>query len=121
MSANLPLPPSINNAFVQFMRGGRAVRVKSKAYAIWQADAVRRLKDNCRPLEADRYAITIAVGINYQSDIDNRVKPILDALVAAKMIRDDRWIDRITVRRDQSIHGCRVEWNDAADLTVVTS
>ena len=104
----LLLPPSINNAFVQFTRKGKTVRVKSKEYARWQSDAVLYLKGNHKPVEGQYYAVTIALGINYQSDIDNRVKPILDALKLAGVIRDDRWINRIIVARDQGVDGCVV-------------
>lgn len=120
MSAALPLPPSINNAFVQFTQGRVTRRVKSKDYAKWQKDAVSHLIETAAPVTASRYSVNIDLGINYQSDIDNRVKPILDALVKAGMISDDRYIDTITVRRDQSIEGCVVTWADA-NLGGVTS
>ena len=121
MSANLPLPPSINEAFIVFRRGGKEHRAKSPKYAAWQKDVVRFLVATCKPVEAERYAITIDLGINYRSDIDNRVKPVLDALVVAKMITDDRYVDRIVVQRDESVDGCRVTWSDASHLPVVTS
>ena len=120
MNAALPLPPSINNSFVQFTQRGVTRRVKSKDYARWQKNAVEHLIATAAPVTAPRYSVNIDLGINYQSDIDNRVKPILDALVKAGMISDDRYIDSITVRRDQSIEGSVVAWADSTLCAVAS-
>jgi Holliday junction resolvase RusA-like endonuclease len=123
ISIALPLPPSLNNAFVTFVVKGIVKRAKSKDYARWHDDAVKELKRSCAAVDAQRYHVEIALGINYTSDIDNRIKPILDALVKAKVISDDRYVERLDVWRDKSRTDCLVTASAfvASNLPVVTS
>ena len=42
-------------------------------------------------------------------DIDNRLKPLLDALVEARVMRDDEQVDLLTVRRGPVVQGGMVK------------
>ena len=96
--AIMTAPPSANTLYVQ--SGNR--RVKSRTYKQWRDDAVRlivlaRLPRYTRPKGGS--AITICAAIDHRRDLDNLAKPIIDALVVAGIISDDRYVQRITLSR----------------------
>lgn len=93
-------PPSVNRAFRNVPGKGR---VKTRDYRLWRRDAIVSIFAQVR---ADlRIGGPVVVSINLpakmRGDIDNRVKGILDALVASNRIDDDKHVAAITVRRDQ--------------------
>ena len=108
MTADLPAPPSANALFV--VRDGR--RRKTAAYARWRRDAgwVLKLLDKQPPKTPLRVIIEVAV--NRTRDVDNTIKPIIDACQAADVIPDDRWVDVVEARRvpagDLEAGWCRV-------------
>ena len=110
MTFDLPMPPPVNNLFATDFRTKR--RFKSKAYATWQKVAGETLAAQYAAyggLSVHRpVALTIRLGLNYQSDIANREKAITDLLVANLDMPDDRYIERIVIERDQSIQGAIV-------------
>lgn len=84
----LPFPISLNNAFSQ-TRTGR--RFKSARYARWQSQAsvlirAARIPPLVGPVTI---AITVTPPDLRRRDIDNLIKPILDALVNAAVLRND--------------------------------
>lgn len=103
----LPMPPSTNNLFATV--NGR--RVITRPYNMWRKVAYelfRLFKE--KPLEKP-YGVHIRLNLDHKSDIDNRVKPILDALVASETICGDQWVDTIRVDRDRTVKvgSCQVE------------
>lgn len=94
----LPVPPSLNNAFFNRRAGGR---VKTPAYRAWINSAGWTIKASV-PAE-DRVGGPFRIAINLPhhtpGDIDNRVKGIVDALVAAGRVDDDRNMEELIVRR----------------------
>lgn len=87
----LPAPPSANALFL--VRDGR--RVKSKAYRDWLDHAVPLLAFLKPPgAYPCRYRLHLAGKWNAQRDGENTLKPTLDAIVAAGVIRDDclKWV-----------------------------
>lgn len=84
----LPFPPSLNNAFSQ-TRSGR--RFRSPRYTRWRFDAVTLIR--AARLERHDGPVQITIGISppdlRRRDIDNLVKPILDALVSAGVLAHD--------------------------------
>lgn len=90
----LPIPPSLNNAFVN--GPGRGGRFKSAGYKTWQTLASLQL----RRQEPWHIPGKISIRIVYdrqhtKADLDNLIKPILDLLVAAGRISDDRNVEKI--------------------------
>ena len=97
-TVEISVPPSLNNAYRNIPGKGR---VKSADYASWMRDAVQILT----LLVPDRnrvpgpVSVSIVLPEKMPGDIDNRVKPILDALVKSGRIDDDRNVHEIYVRR----------------------
>lgn len=95
----LPPPPSVNRAFRNVISKGR---VKTRSYREWRKAAVLSIYAQVR---ADRriggnVAVTISLPSTMKGDIDNRIKGLLDALVASRRIDDDKHVTTITVRKN---------------------
>lgn len=98
----LPIPPSINCCFVNVLtgRGGsRASRARSKKYRAWASAAGWHLKIARPKKVAGATEIEILVARpNKNSDVDNRIKPVLDLLVTHGVIDDDRHVESTSAR-----------------------
>jgi Holliday junction resolvase RusA-like endonuclease len=95
-----PLPPSTNSLFANVVGHGR---VKTPKYRAWRQQAAL-LIDVQRPGRmAGPCDVTIYLP-PFSGDIDNRVKPCLDAAVEAGVLADDgqRYVRRKTVEVDRS-------------------
>lgn len=92
-------PPSVNNAFRNVASKGR---VKTQDYRDWRKYAVLSIYAQVR---ADRriggnVAVAISLPAKMRGDADNRIKGLLDALVASRRIDDDKHVTTITVRKN---------------------
>lgn len=97
-SVEIPLPPSLNNAFFNRKQGGR---VKTPAYKKWCNEAGWTIRAFV-PADASikgPFRISINLPRTMNGDIDNRVKGIVDALVVSGRIDDDRHMEELHVRR----------------------
>ncbi len=83
-------PLSINGAWV-----GR--RFKTPKYKKWTEYMLWLLK-SVKPQEKP-YRIEIDLYIAMLMDIDNPIKPILDTLTKSGVIEDDRYIEKLTIRK----------------------
>jgi Holliday junction resolvase RusA-like endonuclease len=90
-------PPSANNAFVN----GRKGRFKSKPYKVWCAYACAAIKGRVpgKDRVGGKFYVAINLPAKMRGDIDNRVKGILDALVASTRVDDDKHMDELHVCR----------------------
>ena len=80
-------PPSLNNAFVNGAKG----RFKSPAYKAWAWVAQADLRKQSGWHVPGRVRVCIAISrADTKADLDNLIKPVLDILVAAGRIADDR-------------------------------
>lgn len=99
VTLTMPMPPSLNNAFVNIKRGRR----KSKAHEAWASEADWKIRAQ-RPIPvAGRVVLEWVFGwkeISKLSDLSNRIKLAEDALVAAGVIDDDRFIESFQARKD---------------------
>ena len=89
----LPWPPSVNGMW----RAVAGRNILSQRYRLWREAAGRALRDQ-RPKEMFgpvRVAIELSPPDARAFDLDNRVKPLLDLLVANRVISSD---DHLTVR-----------------------
>jgi len=107
-TVELPAPISANHLFANVPGRGR---VKTKAYENWQSVAALTVVATVRADQriGGRVAVRIELPAKCRLDIDNAIKPILDALVRSRRIDDDRNVARLEVSREA-----------AGNLTVVT-
>ena len=95
---SLPMPPSANNMFVNVPGKGR---VRSKDYTNWAKAAGWIIK--AQRVRKFNVPVRIKIEVNNPRglgfDIDNRIKAVLDALVAAEVLVDDsaRWVRGIEI------------------------
>lgn len=90
------LPPSTNHLFATVK--GR--RIKSAAYKAWLTAAGWEIRARCIPMTVGPVAVQIEVerpAGNRRRDVDNLIKPTLDAMVSAQAIEDDSLIERVTI------------------------
>lgn len=101
------IPPSTNGLFLNIPGRGR---VRSKAYKAWASLAEWDYRAS-RTLSGDfSVVITLDRGrIRKGSDIDNRIKAILDMLVTNRVVEDDSRCVSITIRYGEAPKGVRVE------------
>lgn len=113
----LPMPPSLNTAYYNVPRKGR---VKTDEYSRWcNVVGLMLNRHKSEALPKGPWGCVIGLQINHNSDIDNRIKPILDALVAAGMTPDDCWCDHVSADREPIVDGlASVEvWSIAGERT----
>lgn len=84
----LPVPPSLNNAFATY----RGRRIPSREYKAWrQLAAIQIGKVTSRVQSPVVVFIIIRGGKGFPitSDLDNRIKPVLDLLVSLGVLEGD--------------------------------
>lgn len=99
MSVILDMPPSLNNAFVNVPGRGR---VRSRRYEAWRNAAhYDVIAQHPGPrLVQPPYKVTLSFPIRARADLDNLIKPVLDALTLAKVIVDDKHVVEIVARKN---------------------
>ncbi len=96
----LPMPPSSNNMFTNARGKGR---VKSGVYVTWSNRAAWIVRDAVRaPLDRPCSVAIDLIGLPKTADIDNRVKPVLDALQNGGAITNDRLVRSLWVGAEDS-------------------
>ena len=84
--------PSKKNSRVRTRSGSS---IPNKAYYDWQESALWQVRQQtkARFLKPVSVEVVIYFGKNIRADLDNRLTSILDMLVEAIVIRDDKWQD----------------------------
>src|SRR5262249_28004537 len=103
---SMPIPPSVNNLFDNTGRGRR----KSETYKYWRENALRELvmTQNIPDVSGDVAVFLEIHRGSKSSDLDNRFKAALDAIVAARIIEDDKRIIEIAAKWSSIIPRCNV-------------
>lgn len=97
----LPLPPSANRIWRNF----RGRMVKSSEYREWRDDACDRIikqMDGQPPLEWFTAAMIMPPT---RRDLDNSIKPTLDALQAGGAVEDDKRLRALVISVDDARRG----------------
>lgn len=106
------MPPSANGMRAHFIAGGKVHSVKSKTYAAWKKATAWEIAA-ARPGRIDGpYRLSIAVQRDWRSkrarDIDNTIKPVSDALVAAGVVSDDSLAESVSAKWADDLNGAAV-------------
>tara|TARA_R100001594_G_scaffold150671_1_gene213370 strand:+ start:127 stop:630 length:504 start_codon:yes stop_codon:yes gene_type:complete len=120
VTLELGFPPTANT-YYRTVRMGKLCRVilsnRGRTYKEEVARAVTEIQNcndtryECLPFHAsDRLSVDIKLyaPTRRKYDIDNRIKPLLDALAFACVFPDDEAVDEITVKRKEIIKGGKV-------------
>lgn len=106
--------PSLKNNKQLFInrKTGKHFITSSQKTKDWNTDALGQL-ENVPPISQYPLAmyITFYMATNHRKDIDNMLGTVLDILVKAKVIEDDRWqlVPRITATAEMDKSNPRVE------------
>ena len=118
-----PLPPSVNRLF--FNKSGKG-RLKTTLYKAWRQEAAWLIDGQKPGRMAGPCSVTIYLP-PCRGDIDNRMKPCLDAAVEAGVLADDgqRYVVKKAIEVDPSATDVRmvltmlpVEEQDRAEIEV---
>lgn len=96
VTITLPYPPTVNHAWGHNRHGGKYLRKSGRTFRLAVATAL---------VGVERFgSARVSVGIELYpptraGDIDNRIKPLLDALEQAGLFDNDRQVDYLWVRR----------------------
>lgn len=107
------MPPSTNSLRTHFVDGtGKMRSAKTKRYADWRKTACWEIAAK-RPGKIEgAYSLSIAVQRDWRSkrarDVDNVIKPISDALVAAGVITDDSLAESVSAKWADDLGGVAV-------------
>jgi Holliday junction resolvase RusA-like endonuclease len=94
----IPMPPSLNGAYANMAGVGR---VKVTRYRRWQDAAVAMIRVSIPAAMriAGQVNVHILLPLKMRGDCDNRIKPVLDALVKSGRIDDDCNVQWVSARK----------------------
>lgn len=103
------MPPSANGMRAHFIADGKVRSVKSKTYAAWKKAAAWEIAAARHPRIDGPYRLSIAAQRDWRSkrarDIDNIIKPVSDAIVAAGIVKDDSLAEEVSARWENNLNG----------------
>ena len=106
VNIRLPWPPSLNRS-VRHTGNGHYVSKAGKQFrAAAIAEVWSQLGVPIAPLGRCRIALQLTPPTRQKRDADNHIKPVLDALVHAKLIADDN---------QRHVKEVRAEWTDVVE------
>jgi len=95
----LPIPPSLNGAYANVAGVGR---VKVSTYRNWQVNAVKSIVAAvpAHKRVGGPISVSILLPAKMRGDCDNRIKPVLDALVKSGRVDDDRNVVKVSASKE---------------------
>lgn len=113
-------PFSLNNAYAN--AGKR--RVMSKPYDKWTKDVIEKLVSqnrNMMPVVKGYFGLSIQFDRRLsKADIDNCIKPLVDCMVKANIIPDDRKLEKVCIQKttDAGIYIEIYDMNESANKQI---
>jgi crossover junction endodeoxyribonuclease RusA len=110
----LPMPPSINHYYGQ-CAATKFLTTKAKTFRKDVLNLFLTSKQkNTKLSDLLKVDVLFCFGKNYANDIDNRLKPLLDALQAAKIIDNDKFIVELNAKKtfDKNNEFCLIKIED---------
>lgn len=106
------MPPSANAMRTSFVKDGKVLSAKSKAYAAWKKAAAWEISASSKGRVDGPYRLHIAAQRDWRSkrarDIDNIIKPVSDAIVASGIIKDDSLAEEVSAKWADNLDGVAV-------------
>ena len=105
----LPLPPTINHYYGYRNGKVRQIYITKDGKAFRHHVALEVMIKGARG-RFERNRLALDIELNFQrrgADLDNRIKPLFDALERATLFENDRQIDEFHVKRGENIKGGR--------------
>lgn len=103
------MPPSANAMRAHFIDNGKVRSTKSRAYAAWKKATAWEVAAARPGRIAGPYRLYITVQRDWRSkrarDIDNIIKPVSDALVAAGVVSDDSMAEEVMAKWADNLGG----------------
>lgn len=101
------MPPTINHYYGNRGKGAKFIKPAGQLFRSDVAIAVQNGGFVDWFDGDDRLAISVVVSFaRYgKADIDNRLKPLLDALEAARLFPNDSQVDELTIKRGKPVKG----------------
>lgn len=113
----LPIPPALNNMYVNINGRGRA---RSAAYNSWMDEADVCVLQQRKAIKkvTGPYEVSIKLPRSMRGDIDGRGKAVLDYLVKRAVTPDDEYCERIVLERSSEVEDsfCHVTVEDFAGV-----
>ena len=101
---NVPIPPSVNHAYITTRQGKRIMTYEARTYKAYLAAylgsciSTSAYADKLPYPEHCSIALTVGAHIGRNRDLDNLLKMSIDAF-AGVVFHNDAWIDSLTVTR----------------------
>ena len=95
----LPIPPSLNGAYANVAGVGR---VKVSTYRNWQVNAIKSIVAAvpAHKRVGGPISVSILLPAKMRGDCDNRIKPVMDALVKSGRVDDDRNVVKVSASKE---------------------
>lgn len=115
----LPFPPTINHYYGHTSRGVVYIRKAGKCFREQAIEAVEEQLPGVTLTDRIHCEVVIHPPDHRPRDLDNYMKPLLDALTHSALIEDDKLIDQLSIFRGTPLprSGCViVTLNDAGPI-----
>jgi len=102
LTFTVPLVPPSVNTYVRHARGRHYKTTEAKAFAqAVHIFAVKELGSENWPLHGTNFRVSALVSCRNRksADVDNYLKLILDSLVDAGVLPDDRYVSEVSIRK----------------------
>lgn len=99
----LTIPPSVNRTHRAIKKNGGVGVIRSTKYTNWIATAGWEIQAARQPKMPGNYELQVLFPLNFNGDLDNRIKALSDLLQKQGVIENDKLCDSLRMRRDRTV------------------